>query len=101
MTAKAVHHLILGETAAKRFLQRLRDRSRRPNGEIQPFHLVVITEEAFIESSLVLNDVSLAGLALSESVEDREGDGLFPVRDSEDALITLAPDLISVRPTPK
>src|ERR1700754_998875 len=96
MTTETIARFIFRQAAAQRLLQRFRNRARRANRKIQSFNLTVKTHEAFIISAFVLKHVSLAGLALSESVEDRQPDGLLAVRDRVKALFILALDLIRI-----
>src|SRR5262245_2562616 len=63
-------------------------------GNVQAFDLGVKAHSAFVKIASVFEHVCLTSLPLPKAIKDRLRNGLFPVRNSVEALIALANDLV-------
>ena len=69
-----------------------------PDREVELTKLLEIADARLVERIVVAEEISLAHVALSETVEDRFRDALGPVADSLDNRLSLLRELVRVRP---
>ena len=96
VTRKAITRLIHADPSARRYIERWRDIARIANGDIQTLDIFVEADAAFVERTIVPEDVGLARLPLAKCVEYRLGNCVNAIGYRVQALVAAAHDLMGV-----
>src|SRR5882672_1532336 len=96
MTSETALRCFHRHRTAKTVLQRLGNRARMNDREVETPYFLIVTDATFIEDSPVLKHISLTSLALAKAVEYRFGNRVKRVSDRKDATFSVPHNLVVV-----
>src|SRR5713226_8191320 len=71
------------------------------DSEVEALDLLVVTDAAFVEHTLMLKHICLAGFTLPKTVEHGFGNRVLTISDCVDAAVSFPNDLVVIRTVAK